>query len=210
MRPSKSYSVIKRILDVFLSFVAIILLSWLFVIIAIINLFCARGKPFYLDPRVGLNGKKIGVLKFTSMRNDAEENPEKYLNKRQMRQWRKERKVTNDPRVTLFGKFLRKTSIDELPQLFNIFIGTISVVGPRPITEMELEENFTKEEREKLLSVKPGLTGNWAIHGRNKTEYETHDRQNLELAYVDKISFKTDLIIFIRTFAAIFMYDEVK
>ena len=80
MRPSKSYSVIKRIIDVFLSFVAIILLSWLFVIIAIINLFCARGKPFYLDPRVGLNGKKIGVLKFTSMRNDAEENPEKYLN----------------------------------------------------------------------------------------------------------------------------------
>ena len=210
MRPTKSYQIVKRILDIILSFIAICVLSWLLIIVAILNCIFTLGHPFYLDPRIGLKGKEIKVLKFTSMRNDAEENPEKYLDKRQMRQWRKERKVTNDPRVTWFGKLLRKTSIDELPQLFNILVGTISIVGPRPITSMELDMNFTKEEREKLLSVKPGLTGNWAIHGRNTAECENHDRQNLELEYVDKISFKTDLVIFFRTFAAIFMFSEVK
>ena len=210
MRPSKTYSVVKRILDIVISLIALLLLSWLLVIIILINLICTRGKPFYLDPRVGLNGKKIRVLKFTSMKYDAEENPEKYLNRRQMKQWKNERKVHNDPRVTGFGKFLRKTSLDELPQLVNILCGTLSVIGPRPITIRELMLHFTEEERAKLLTVKPGLTGNWAVHGRNKTEYKTHERQELELEYVDKISFKKDAEIFFRTFAAIFMFDEVK
>lgn len=197
-------------LDIVLSFFAIIFLSWLIVLIGIINLFVTRGKPFYLDPRVGLKGKPIKIIKFTSMKRDAEENPEKYLNRQQMRQWKKERKVDNDPRVTKFGNFLRKTSLDEIPQLFNIFIGTISIIGPRPITEREFDYNYTKEEREKILSVKPGLTGNWAVHGRNNSEYNNHLRQSLELEYVDKISFIKDVEIFFRTFAAIFMFNEVK
>lgn len=210
MNHKSGYRIVKRKLDILISFIAILALSWLILLIALVNLICTRGRPFYLDPRIGLKGKNIRVLKFTSMKYDAEANPEKYLNRRQMKQWENERKVKNDPRVTGFGKFLRKTSLDELPQLVNILIGTLSVIGPRPITERELMTHFTEEEREKLLRVKPGLTGNWAVHGRNKTEYKTHERQALELEYVDKISFKKDAEIFFRTFAAIFMYDEVK
>ena len=144
------------------------------------------------------------------MKYDADTNPDKYLNKKQMKQWKKERKVSNDPRVTKFGKVLRKTSLDELPQLFNILFGSISFVGPRPITESELNKNFTEEEKIKLLSVKPGLTGNWAVSGRNKNEYKDHSRQTLELAYVDKASLKTDLNIIIRTFAAVLRFGDVK
>ena len=167
-------------------------------------------KPLYFDKRVGRHGKPIKVLKFTSMKHDADTNPERYLNKKQMKQWKKERKVQNDPRVTKFGKILRKTSIDELPQLFNILVGTLSLVGPRPITESELMKNFTPQEREKLLLVKPGLTGNWAVSGRNNVEFKDHSRQALELEYIDKISFKTDTSILLRTFGAVLRFNDVK
>ena len=125
MKNTKKYRVFKRLFDLGISFIAIVLLSWLFVILIIINTVCAYGRPLFFDKRVGLNGKSIKILKFTSMRYDAEENAHIYLNKKQMKQWKKERKVKNDPRVTRFGRFLRKTSLDELPQLFNIFVGSI-------------------------------------------------------------------------------------
>ena len=210
MKKVRIYPAIKRMFDVILSFIGIILLSWLFVILIVLNLIATKGKPFYRDPRIGFNGKKIGVIKFTSMLADADENAHKYLNKKQMRQWKKERKVENDPRVTKFGKFLRKTSLDEIPQLFNIFAGSLSIVGPRPITERELMANFTDEEKEKLLSVKPGLTGNWAVHGRNNISYKNHERQNLELKYVDKMSFRTDVKIILQTVVTVFKFKQVK
>lgn len=144
------------------------------------------------------------------MKKDADTNPEKYLNKEQMAQWKKERKVENDPRITRFGKFIRKTSLDELPQLFNIFIGQLSIVGPRPITKRELDLNFTTSERKKYLSVKPGLTGNWAVNGRNKTEYKNHQRQSLELEYVDKVSFITDVKIIAKTFVAVLDFKNTR
>lgn len=209
-KTKRPYWFFKRLFDILLSFIAIVLLSWLFIILIIVNFFCASGRPFYLDPRKGLNGKDICVIKFTSMHLDAEENPGKYLNKKQMKQWKKERKVHNDPRITKFGKFLRKTSLDELPQLFNIFVGTLSIVGPRPITERELTLNFTEEETMKLLSVKPGLTGNWAVNGRNRNEYKNHRRQELELEYVDKISFKTDIVIILKTFKAVLKFKDAR
>ena len=210
MKKRKIYFIFKRLFDVLLSFIAIIVLSWLFIILFLLNLIVTKGKPFYKDDRIGFHGKRIGVLKFTSMMADADENPQKYLNKKQMRQWKKERKVENDPRVTKFGKLLRKTSLDELPQLFNILAGSLSIVGPRPITERELTVNFTEEERTKLLSVKPGLTGNWAVHGRNDTVYKNHERQALELAYVDKMSFKTDVKIILETIIVVFKFNQAK
>lgn len=210
MKPATRYLIFKRLLDIVLSLMAIIILSWLFIILILINTLCAYGRPLYFDERVGKNGKNIRILKFTSMRYDAERNAHKYLNKKQMKQWKKERKVLDDPRVTRFGRILRKTSLDELPQLFNILAGSISIVGPRPITRSELEYNFTNDEQKKLLSVKPGLTGNWAVNGRNNNEYKDHKRQFLELEYVDKISFKTDFLIILKTFRALFRFKEVR
>lgn len=210
MKINQGYRFVKRTGDFVISLTAILLLSWFFILMIIINFFCAYGRPLYFDKRIGRHGKKIKVLKFTSMKHDADTNPERYLNKKQMSQWKKERKVKDDPRVTKFGKILRKTSIDELPQLFNILFGTLSLVGPRPITEFELNKNFTPEEREKLLLVKPGLTGNWAVSGRNNIEYKDHSRQKLELDYIDKISFKTDAKIVLRTFAAVLRFNDVK
>ena len=204
------YRFFKRSADIFIALVGIILSSWLILIVALLNLIFTKGRPFYIDHRVGKHGKHIGIIKFTSMERDADTNPEKYLNKKQMKQWKKERKVEDDPRITKFGKILRKTSIDELPQLFNILVGSISFIGPRPITERELSLNFTPEEREKLLSLKPGLTGNWAVNGRSSAEFKNHRRQELELEYIDKISLKTDIKILLKTFVAVLNVKNAK
>jgi lipopolysaccharide/colanic/teichoic acid biosynthesis glycosyltransferase len=208
MKQYHLYRPLKRFFDIFLSLFGILVLSWLMIIVFIINIFSSHGRPFYVDKRVGRWGRPLGILKFTSMKKDADTHPEKYFTKEQMKQWKKERKVPNDPRITKFGKFIRKTSLDELPQLFNVLIGQISIVGPRPITERELKLNFTKEEREKLLSVKPGLTGNWAVNGRNACEYSDHRRQSLELEYIDKVSFRTDIKIILKTFLAVLNFKN--
>ena len=210
MKKYQLYRPLKRFFDIFFSLIGILLLSWLMIIVFLINIFSSHGRPFYLDRRKGRWGRDLAILKFTSMKKDANTHPEKYLNKEQMKQFKKERKVDNDPRITRFGKIIRKTSLDELPQLFNIFIGQLSIVGPRPITESELKLNFTKEEREKYLSVKPGLTGNWAVNGRNKTTYEDHKRQSLELEYIDKVSFFTDVKIIAKTFVAVLDVKNTK
>lgn len=204
------YKFIKRALDIILSFIFIILLSWLLLILTILNLIFAKGHAYFLDSRVGYQNKDIKVLKFTTMIVDAEDKIDELLSDEQKESWETERKVDDDPRVTKFGNILRKTSLDELPQLFNIFIGTLSFVGPRPITRKELEMHYTKEEREKLLSVKPGLTGNWAVNGRNKKVYKDHQRQELELKYVERFSFITDVKIVLKTFLAVLRFGDVK
>ena len=141
------------------------------------------------------------------MYGDAQTNPEKYFNEEQMKQWKAERKVPNDPRLTGFGKFMRKTSIDELPQLFNIFIGQMSVVGPRPIIKSELEENYTKEQQEILLSARPGLISYWGVNGRNAVSYDGGRRQQLELEYFNKRGLFFDLGLI---FKAIFVVISCK
>ena len=190
---SWAYYFIKRSFDIVSSFLLFSIISWFFLIILIINCFSTKGAPIYVDKRVGRNGTVLNLLKFRSMYKDAQECPEKYFNESQMEQWKKERKVINDPRITKFGKFLRKTSIDELPQLINIFLGSMSVVGPRPIVQKELEDNYTKEQISILLTAKPGLVSYWAINGRNLIGYNTGERQMLELEYFEKRSLLFDL-----------------
>ena len=144
----------------------------------------------YGDSRVGKNGRMFKVLKFRSMKN--ENKPlEEIFTKEQMEEWKRDFKVVNDPRVTKIGKFLRKTSLDELPQLFNIFLGQMSIVGWRPILPEELERY--NENKELLTKVKPGLTGFWAANGRSNTSYE--DRIKLELYYSVKRSIWLDIRI---------------
>lgn len=187
------YFFIKRSFDIVLSLILIIVFSWLFLIILIINIFSTKGVPFYLDHRIGKDGKELKLYKFRSMYKDAQTHPEKYFNKEQLDKWSHERKVANDPRITKFGKFLRKTSIDEVPQIFCIFIGTMSFVGPRPIVRKEIDLNYSKEEQKIFLSAKPGLISNWGVNGRNNVSYVNKERQRLELEYFSKRSLLYDL-----------------
>ena len=193
------YLFVKRTFDIISSGLVLILFSWLYLILAIIVKCGDGGKVFYRQRRIGKNGKETFITKFRSMKKDAD-NLEKHLNAEQLEQYHREFKVDNDPRITKFGKFLRKTSLDEIPQIWDIFRGRISVVGPRPVTKEEIDEKYA-EKADKLLSVKPGLIGWWAVNGRNKKTYESGERQSLELYYVDHCSVWMDIKII---FKAIF------
>ncbi len=193
----------KRAFDIFVSFTAILILSPLLLILLLLVLIYSHGYPIYKDKRIGKNHKKINVYKFRSMYIDAETNVDKYLNKAQKKQWKKERKVEHDPRVTPIGRVLRKTSLDELPQLFNILFGTMSFVGPRPITEKELEQHFTKEQQDIMLSARPGLIGYWGVMGRSNVEYKDGVRQKLELDYFKLRGLFFDLGLMFRVIPAV-------
>ena len=166
---------------------------------------CAEspGCPVYAQERVGRGGRVIRVLKLRSMVADAGD-VQKYLSPEQLRQWEVERKVDDDPRITKVGRFIRKRSIDEVPQFLNVLKGDLSVIGPRPITREELEQHFTDEERDELLSVRPGITGLWQATERNGATFESGLRQKIELHYVRNRSFRMDWRCFTGTFGAMF------
>ena len=193
------FNFFKRAFDIFASGLAIIILSPLFLILALLVKLSSKGPVLFKDSRIGLHGLTIKVYKFRTMYIDAEDNIEKYLTPEQLEIWLRDRKLDNDPRITKVGKILRKTSLDELPQLFNIFTGSLSIVGPRPISRHEMKENYTHYQMRVLLSVKPGLTGVWAVYGRSNCSYESGERQLKELSYVDKRSILFDLKIMLLT-----------
>ena len=192
------YTVVKRILDIVLSFVGMILLLPFFLIIAIIIKLDSKGPVFFVHSRIGEKGKPIGIYKFRTMVTNAEELIQKFTPE-QKEEFEKYFKLENDPRVTKIGNFLRKTSLDELPQILNILKGELSIIGPRPIVQAELEKYG--DNKEKFLSVKPGLTGYWAANGRSDTSYE--ERIQMELYYVDNMSFWLDIKIFFKTIIAV-------
>lgn len=200
------YEFIKRVFDILISLIAIIILIPLFIIVSIGVMISSRGVAIFKDDRVGRYGKEIGVFKFRSMVKDAESNIDRYLNEAQKEEWLKMRKVDNDPRVTKFGRLLRKTSIDEFPQFFNVLIGNMSLVGPRPITRYELEHAYKEDERKLLCSVKPGITGNWQVYGRDDSEFESGHRQYLELDYVKRRGLLLDLKLFLLTLPAVIIH----
>ena len=204
------YHFIKRGFDLFASSLGIFLLSPILLILAIAVKCNSKGPALFKDRRIGRGGIVIIVYKFRSMYIDSESNITHYLTPEQMEIWERERKLDNDPRVTKVGKFLRKTSLDELPQLFNIFIGNMSIVGPRPISPREAEEHFTKEQKDVLLSAKPGLTGYWQVYARNEAEFKTGERQKLELEYFEKRSLWLDFKIVFLTIPAVLSHKGVK
>ncbi len=197
------YRFLKRIFDLISSFLFIVVFSWVYILILLINLFATKGAPIYFDKRIGRNGKLLKTPKFRSMYRDANKNAKRYLNDEQYKQWKNEGKVLNDPRITSFGKFLRKSSLDELPQIFTILFGKMSVIGPRPVTQIEIDVNYSKEESIQLLSVKPGLISNWGVNGRNNVSYQNHKRQNLELEYVEKRSLLYDFKLLCKAVGAV-------
>ena len=201
------YRFVKRTFDILSSFLVIILFSWLLLNIFIIQLFVTKGHPIFLDPRVGKGGKLFKVIKFRSMYYDAEPNIDKYLTPEQKEIWLRERKLDDDPRITKFGRFLRKSSLDELPQLFNIFTGQMSVVGPRPMSQREIDEAFTEEQRKTIFLARPGLTGYWQVNGRSNIDFDSGKRQELEVEYFYKRGIWFDFGLILKTIPAVLQKD---
>jgi len=191
----------KGIFDVIFSLFVILITFPIMILIALIIKLTDKGDILFKQKRPGLNGKEFTVYKFRTMYPNNEEILRDYLRKNPeaRREWELYRKLkTYDPRVTPIGRFLRKYSLDELPQFFNVLKGDMSVVGPRPYIYKEFEEyNVPDEVRDKLLSVKPGITGLWQVEGRNEMTFE--DRIKLDLDYIDNLSFWRDLKIILKT-----------
>ena len=187
----------KIIIDFCLSFVGIIILLPLFFILVFIIKLTSKGPAIFSHTRYGYNGKTFPAYKFRSMVLDADKVLNKYLNENPSlkEEWDKDQKLKNDPRITWIGNILRKTSLDELPQLFNILRGDMSLVGPRPIVENEIKKYG--EVYELYKKVRPGITGLWQVSGRNNTTYE--ERINFDKEYIENLSFRNDVFILIRT-----------
>ena len=202
------YLFIKRLFDIVFSAVILVGFSWLYFILALAVKCSDGGKVIYRHARVGKNGKDIYIAKFRSMKRDADKLDET-LTDEQRKQYEKEFKIDDDPRITKIGKFLRTTSLDELPQIWDIFIGKLSFVGPRPLMRDELESKYGAAA-EKFTSVKPGLMGWWTAHGRSNCTYESGKRQRLELYYVDHCSIWLDIKTIFITFFAVLRRDGAK
>ena len=198
LKRQSPYRYIKRFMDVILATIALVVLSPIFLIIAIAIKIESKGPVFFKHTRIGKNGKIIKLYKFRSMVINAEELIKSFTPE-QMKEYKENYKLTNDPRITKIGKFLRKTSLDELPQLLNIIKGDLSIIGPRPVVTDELKKYGANTE--KFLSVTPGLTGYWAANGRSYTTYE--QRMQMELYYIDNLSLKMDVKVFFKTIEAV-------
>jgi len=206
-RKKHIYPIIKRLFDIIVSGLMLIILSPVFLMLGLLIKLDSKGPVFYKHKRIGKNGEYIYLYKFRSMYTDSKERLEELLKDPKIKkEWEENFKLENDPRITKVGNILRKTSLDELPQLLNIFKGDMSIVGPRPVIDGEIEKyGFRKN---KLLSVTPGLTGWWACNGRSCTSYE--DRIKLELYYVDNISLKLDIKVIIKTVFAVLKREGAK
>jgi len=195
---SSGYLVIKRVMDFLLSGISLIILSPLFLVVAIIIKTSMPGPVFFKQQRLGRNLKPFVVFKFRSMKIGADSEKARLMAKNEVTGLFK---MKDDPRVTKFGKFLRRTGIDELPQLINIFLGEMSIVGPRPHLRSELE-NF-KDWRMARFQVKPGLTGMWQVYGRHELNF---DKAVLyDIYYIRHMSLVTDIAIILKTVPAIIM-----
>lgn len=200
------YHAFKRLIDIIIGIVGIIILIPMTVIVKIFNMINKENGPvFYKQKRIGKNGKYFYIYKYRSMCVGADEKLKKYLEEhpKEKEEFIKYRKLENDPRITKTGKFLRETSLDEVPQVINLLNGTMTLIGPRPIVDGEIEAYG--DDKEKFLSVTPGLTGYWQVNGRSNTTYE--ERKEMELYYVEHQSLLLDLKIFFKTFAAVVNKD---
>lgn len=196
------YRILKRSFDIIASAIGLIVLSPVFLIVAI-AIKCDDGGPVFYDQiRVGKNGKKFRMYKFRSMRVSAENEIEKLKEHSEVDGAMF--KMKNDPRVTRVGKFIRKTSIDEFPQLLNVFLGQMSIVGPRPPLPREVAD-YTQYDKQRLY-VKPGCTGLWQVTARNSVGFQ--EMVNIDLNYIQHRSIWLDLKIIIKTVKVIFVPNE--
>jgi lipopolysaccharide/colanic/teichoic acid biosynthesis glycosyltransferase len=198
---SAGWRALKRSFDIATALVLIIVSLPLFLIIALAIEMESPGSVFFAHRRLRQGGTEFGLIKFRTMVPDAEARLQTHLQAYpdQMAEWKARYKLRNDPRVTRVGRVLRKTSLDELPQLFNVLAGTVSLVGPRAIVRDEVERFGAYAPT--ILSIKPGMTGLWAVSGRS--EVSQRERALLEYRYVMEWSFLGDLQILLQTIPAV-------
>lgn len=202
-KPSQLYYVSKRLIDIVLSLISIVVLIPVFLVIALFIKLGDGGRILYHREMVGLRGGYFRMLKFRTMIQDADT----YLQEQAelMEEFQQNIKLKRDPRITRVGRFLRKTYLDELPQLFNVLIGQMSLVGPRAIHQSELV--LYGEYAGKRNSVKPGITGLWQISPDRHQCYE--ERIPLDMQYIDTCSFIVDLVILLKTLKVFIVHTGI-
>ena len=192
---------VKRLFDIVLVLLALVVFCPIFLLLMALVKFSDGGQIFYGHKRIGHNGRTFHCLKFRTMVENGDQVLAQHLraSPEALEEWQAARKLSNDPRVTVVGSVMRKLSLDELPQLFNILRGDMSIVGPRPVVEEELELYGTAAAL--YLRSRPGLTGLWQISGRNDVSYAT--RVAFDTQYVMRWSFIQDIVIIARTVPAV-------
>lgn len=202
-----AHSALKRGFDIFFSFFAILFALPLFSLLYILIKSTSKGPLLYSSMRIGRQGKLFKFWKLRSMHCDADERLEAILSNRPdlKEEWQTYFKLKNDPRLTPIGKFLRSSSLDELPQFWNVLKGDLSIVGPRPYLPREagVIVGILGKQAEQLFSVRPGLTGLWQTAGRNELTFE--ERVRLEATYAQNRSFLRDLKLIGKTFPILFL-----
>ena len=193
------YFGLKRLSDIAISGLALVLLSPVLLLAAVaVKIETPKGKVFFHQPRIGWKDREFMCHKLTSMVPDAEERLAR-LSEEEKKEFAETFKLRHDPRVTRVGRFLRKTSIDELPQLWNVLVGEMSLVGPRP--PLLVERDAYGSHLAKVMSVRPGITGYWQVHGRSDTDFGARIR--MAEYYVDHCGFKLDFQILLGTVKAV-------
>lgn len=193
----RAYARAKRAVDLLLTVLALPLLMPLLALLALAVRIDSPGAPFFTQLRTGRGGRRFRMFKLRTMVENADELKEKYAHLNELTP--PDFKITNDPRVTRVGRFLRRTSLDELPQLLNVLRGDMSLVGPRPTSFSADTYSLWHTAR---LEAQPGLTGLWQVSGRNELDFD--DRLRLDIAYIRHRSLKLDLLLIFKTFSAVF------
>ena len=193
----------KRLEDIVVAFLALVLLGPLMIAICIAMRISDPGPILFRQTRIGKAGREFKCYKFRSMVLDAETILNEHLEQDESarREWKANQKLTVDPRVTPLGSFLRKTSLDEMPQFFNVLAGDMSIIGPRPIVQGEIPKYGGKIRY--YLAMRPGITGLWQVSGRSNCSYQ--ERVTLDTRYVSEWSLKADMIILLKTIPAVLL-----
>jgi lipopolysaccharide/colanic/teichoic acid biosynthesis glycosyltransferase len=186
-----------RVLDLAIIFFAAPYILVFFIVTAVLIMLDSKGGPFYSQTRIGMGGRRFQAYKFRTMVLNADQVLQRYLDESQElnAEWKATHKLKNDPRVTRVGAVLRKLSLDEMPQFWNIIIGDMSLIGPRPIVDAEIEKYGKCFEL--YIQARPGLTGLWQVSGRSDTSYQ--QRVELDEYYLMNRSLKMDLMILLKT-----------
>lgn len=203
----KAYLIIKRVMDVLLSMIALFLLSPVFLILIILIKIDSKGPSIFKQKRIGKNGQPIYIYKFRSMVDHAEDVLEELMNENEeiRKEYLTNKKLENDPRITKVGKIMRKTSLDELPQLINILKGDMTIIGPRPYLYREIGDMIYYEN---IIKMTPGLTGLWQVSGRSNTGFQY--RCQLDNEYCQNCGFKMDIKILFKTVITVIKRDGAK
>ncbi|MCC6127638.1 MAG: sugar transferase [Chlamydiae bacterium] len=201
--PKKSgANYLKRLFDLAFSFLFLCFFSYIYLLVSIAVKCSSKGSIFYKSRRVGKDGKLFDCFKFRTMYEDAESRLDDILASNPVfaEEWAQFDKLKFDPRVTSVGRFLRKTSLDELPQFFNVLKGDLSVVGPRPY-DLEASARLLENEASSIFSVRPGITGIWQVSGRNALSFQR--RRQLDVLYAERHSFWQDMKLLCKTIPAV-------